>query len=803
MAGIQRGPRISGSVTMANVPWHLLALAHGIGAGVACLGFFYLCGLAIVPRDGGGAPAQEFRFDASPAVLGAAVYVLLCWFGIRLKIPLNTTSLVFSTTAVVLVVARRRAVVEGLRARQVMSRATLGWCLAFALLYSLGYVFFTPPMSRDFLPLASYANLDLYNYLVHTRHFQTLGPSNIVGFSYVNVYYHASPAVFYLFAFFSVLFGRDPLAAAMPLQFACAGLIGLTVARMSHAAFRVPRVWAVAVGCVLVSGPFFRYVEGNYFLSTLMALPVLLHLLWITAGERPGRRLVDPPLVIHFWAHHVLLVFLYPPFLVAGLVLQAIILSLVAVASIQSEPAGRAGWGAHVKRFGRSAAAVAMALIGLVAVDPGHFAASMNWVRYLALPGVAGWPLDLVSPRALFGVPGHFDLITVRDKAHRPWAIAALCLIAIGLTALFWWRCRRSASVTERTFAAFGAGSIVAYCAYFLRLGPSYQQWKFASYFTLPMTFAVFAGFLRLLVLSPAGSRAMATRRGRLLAAGLVVAAASGFVGGNILVHARHEPPLRRIEGGLRSLALIDGIPSFKELVVQLEAGPATFLAPYFIRTKVLHLASASYFPHVPTAPEWISKQRPLLLHRFNCPAAGHDDTVTIPGVGCLLLAPPSVSLDRVYPFSQSFRPVRLTGFAGREPWGCWNESTTVELMFRADGERIPIHRDMFLNLQLEPYRLPRLEARTLRLSWGAGWDAVAVLRDREWVSLPVRARDWSGEPKYAALTVSVSLPDAVPLNAADPRSTDARPIAVGFLDLSFSTAPAGRVVASPSEPVR
>ena len=57
--------------------------------------------------------------------------------------------------------------------------------------------------------------------------------------------------------------------------FVCTGLIGLVVARTSHAVFRIPRVRAITIACILVSGPFFRYVAGDYFLSTLMSLPVL------------------------------------------------------------------------------------------------------------------------------------------------------------------------------------------------------------------------------------------------------------------------------------------------------------------------------------------------------------------------------------------------------------------------------------------------------------------------------------------------------------------------------------------------
>ena len=788
---------------MADLAWHLLGLAHGIGAGVVSFGVFFLCGLAVTPGARDREAAQRSGFEATPAVLGAAVYVLLCWFGIRLKIPISTTIVAFAVLALVLVAARFRAVAAGLRARGAVSRRTLEWCLAFALLYALGYVFFTPSVSGEFLPLSTYKNQDLHFYLTFTRYLQVLGPSNVAGYSFLNYVYLQTPAVFYVFGFFAVFFGREPLWAAMPLQFACTGLIGLFVARLSHAVFRVPRVWAVAIGCVLVSGPFFRYVEGNFFLSTLMSLPVLLHLLWLTASGRPGRRLLDLSLVIRFGAHYVLLLFMYPSFLVAGLALQVVILGLVAVASIQSDPAGMAGWAAHLKQAGRSAAAAAVACGALVAMVPGHFEWSIDMARYLSRPGVAGWPLDLISPLALFGVPGHFDLISVGDPSRRPWAIGTLSLIAAGLAGLYFGRHRRHTTVAERTFAGFAAGTLLAYCAYFLLVGPTYQQWKFASYFTLPMTALVFAGGLRLLVFSAAGERAMAAARGRLLAAWLVAAVAGAFVGGNVLVHAFIEPPLQRWEAGLRNLAHIDGMPSFHELDVSLDEGGTTMLAAYFIRTKTVHMVNLSYFPRAPVVLERISRRRPYLIQRFGCETAGHGDTVSVSGVGCLLLAPPSVAFDTPYPFSRTFLPIALKGLSAREPWGRWNQSTTAHMTFSADGQRAPIYRDAFVNLQVAPHQLPGLASRRLLLSWGAGREAETRLAGREWLSLPLQPGDWAGGPKLFTLDVSLTMPDAVPPRSVDPQSPESRPIAVSFGEVSFSATPRGRVLVPAGGPGR
>jgi hypothetical protein len=143
---------LSGDANMADIPWHLLGLAYGVSAAIVTFAIFYLCGLAISPAGRDGASGEAPAFDASPAVLGAAIYVLLCWFGIRLKIPVTTVIVAFAVLTAVLAAVRVRTVSAGLRARDVVSREAAGWYLAFALLYALGYVFFTPSVSGEFLP---------------------------------------------------------------------------------------------------------------------------------------------------------------------------------------------------------------------------------------------------------------------------------------------------------------------------------------------------------------------------------------------------------------------------------------------------------------------------------------------------------------------------------------------------------------------------------------------------------------------------------------------------------------------------
>lgn len=784
---------------MVDILDRLLNLAYGLGAAFMSFGVFYLCGLTVMPRPGGGQEAQRPGFDASPAVVGAAGFVLLSWFCIRLEIPVTTAIVVVLVLASVLVAARFRAGAMALLARGAVWHGALGWSLAFAVLYSLGYAFFTPPVSGKFLPLSTYENVDLFTYVTVARHMQAPGPSNVEDYaSFLRDVYLQTPAVFHIFGFFAVFFKQEPLSAAMPLQFAFSGLVGLTVARVSHAVFQIPRVWAVATSCVLVSGPFFRYVEGNFFLSTLMSLPVLLHLLWLTVAMRPGRRLLDLQLVMRCWSHYVLLLFMYPSLLVAGLVLQFVVLGLVAAASIQSDTNGVAGWTAHMKEAGRSAAAQVVAFVALVAMVPGHFQWSIEMVRDFTRPGVAGWPLDLISPMALFGVPGRSDLIVVGDPAYRWWAIGSLCLIALVLAGLYFAAHRRDTTVAERTFAGFAAGSLLAYCGYFCLIGPSYQQWKFASYFALPMTAVVIAAGLRLLVSCPAVDRVMATDRGRRRTVSLIAAVAGAVVGGNVLVHAFVEPPQRRWETSLGNLAQIDGMQPVQELDAALDEYRTAMLAAYFIRTKTLHFVNM--FGRAPVVLDRISKSRPYLIQHVDCEGVGHGDTVSIPGVGCLLLSAPSVEFGRRYPFNRTFLPLTLRGLSSREPWGRWNQSSTARIMVSADATRVPIYRDAFVNLQVAPYRLPGLNSRRLVLSLGGRREAHTRLADRECLSIQLRPGDWIGGPKLFTLELTVTMPDAVPPRSVDPESSESRPIAVSFESVSLSTKPRGRVLAPTGE---
>ena len=792
-------------MNIAAILAHTLSIAHGVGASLACVACFYLGGRALVPSRW----YDSLGRGESPAVLGAALYVLVCWFGIGFGIPLTRLAIGFSSVVLVLAVARYRWLLADFKARATHRPAALYWLLTFVALYVLAYVFTMPPATAEYLPPAWTGNIDLLTYVRYTNYLLRLGPSTLAGFSQRNFVYLQTPGVFYVLGWLSLLFGQQPLSAVMPAQFALSALIGLFAARISHSVFAVSRTATLAIACILISGPFFRYVAGAYFLSTLMSTPILLYLLWTTVSHR-SPRLPDVGLAIRFGSAYVLLLFMYPFLLFVGLATQAAAIVLTLVAEAQSGDRGSSAWREAGRHAVRTTCAVLLPL-GLVALCSfRRLAWSINMVRSLSQAGVAGWPLDIISPLAVLGLPdmavdhGHIE---ISHLIARVWAVAAFCAVALVLGFLYFWQFRRRTTPAQRTLVGLAGGALLLYCAYFVYLGPSYQQWKFASYSVLPLSFVAFAGGLQLLQQSRPFARATRTAVGRRIVTALLGMVAVSLVGGNLLIHAQREPALVRFPGTLRNLATVDALPFFRELAVQMDDsnpfGP--FLALYFLPSKRVHVISSSFRPNEPLSFERVSRQRPLLIQNYGCEGVGHDDTMTVPGVGCLLLAPPSLALATSYPFNQSLLFVHFEGLGLREPQGRWNSRSSTTLELTADLRRAYVYRDTYVNLRLNPYLPPGTLRQRLLFTWGANEHAEVALGAGGWVSLPVGPADWMGD-RLSKLAIAIALPDSASphwVEAPGGRYREVRPLAVMFEELSVTVSPAGRVVMPNVAPAR
>lgn len=775
---------------------HAVSIIHGVGASLVCAACLHLGGSTLIPRRW----EATVRVGESPALLAAALYVLLCWFGVQFGISVRTVAMGCALAVLVVVCVQHRRLRAALGTSVVFGRAALGqsagWVIGFCVLYILAYVFTMPPATDEYLPLAWTGNVDLLNYLRYTRHVLDLDLSNHVGFNYLDDVYRQTPAAFYLLGGFSLFFGADPMSAAMPAQFACIALIGVLAARVSHAIFGMRVASALAVGGILISGPFFRYIAGAYFLSTLMSTPVLLYLLWTTVAHR-SQRWLDASLAVRFGSAYVLLLFIYPFLFFVGLAVQVGAVVLMFAADLKPGDSTWSPWRSAGIRAGRTMCAI-LAPLGVLALG---LSQRLGWVvdmiTGLSQPGVAGWPLDIISPQLILGLPGTFaDVGQVESPAGRAWTIGIFCTVAAMLGLLYVGRLRQRTTPAQRALAGLAGVTFISYCAYFVIVGPSYQQWKLASYSTLPLSFVVLATGSCLFRQSAAFARVTRTNLGRRVVTAFLIIAGVGLVGENLRIHAVRDAALLRFPGTFRNIAMMNDLPFFREMSIEMELYPSDYqsvLALHFLPSKRVHVVSTLFTPNEPLSLEHISRLRPHFIQNYECQGIGHDETLTVPDVGCLLLAPPSLALDTVYPFNSSFLFVELESLGAREPDGRWNTHTTVSLDLMADPRRVPVDRELYVNLRLRPYLDPETPWQRAVFSWGIGRQAEVSLEQREWISLPAQVLDWTGEWLWT-LPISVDLPDGVKL------PTDDRPLAVMFEELSLSVSPRGRVVTAASD---
>jgi hypothetical protein len=408
--------------------------------------------------------------------------------------------------------------------------------------------------------------------------------------------------------------------------------------------------------------------------------------------------------------------------------------------------------------------------------------------------GSVGWPLDLIPPMPLLGLPGLLHPSAQLSPTVRAVSIAAYAVIAAGLVGLYFWVLRKNTTTLERALAAFEACLISAYVLYFLKIGPSYQQWKFASYFPLPWGFVTIAACERtaraLIARYRTGAQAAARPLGLMSAAIAVLIC----VAGNVVVHVRADYPASRWSGALRNLAAIDEMPEVRDVDVEMEPYGPTMMAAYFVRTKTLHMVNQNYYPSQPVMLDRVSSRRPYLRQDIDCVGVGHDAWAAIDGVGCLMREPPAIRFETDYPFKQTYLPIELGGFSGRETEGRWNGQSVVKLVVTADAQTAPVGEPAFVNLDLSPFLPGGVAGQRMRVTWGSTRAAEITLTAAGWVSLPVERRDWNGGPRLITLSLSMEFPDAATPSRFDPASKDDRALAVLFRQISFTKAPKGRI---------
>ena len=361
----------------------------------------------------------------------------------------------------------------------------------------------------------------------------------------------------------------------------------------------------------------------------------------------------------------------------------------------------------------------------------------------------------------------------------QPLAAALFGGVAAVLVGAYFWWFRSRTTAAQSAFAGLLAFVIILYCVYFAMLGPSYQQWKFASYSVLPLSFVLVAAAAQLLSSEALAARIARSPVDRRLLAAFPAFIAMALIGGNVAAHAAYDPDLRRLPGGLKAISDIDKLRSFGEITVRMSDIPdslPTWVALYYLPSKKVHVVSTKFMPSAPLSLDTVSRQRPLLMHNFGCEGVGHDGTMFVRGVGCLLYAPPSLQFGVTYPFNRTFLFMPYEGMTARTPDGRWNSRPSVPLKVSIDPERTAVTGPAYLNLSLRAKDFARPQNVTFR--WSSDQRAETAVSSEEWVSLPVRSSDWTGNRLWT-LPVMVDVPEVGELL---------------FRELSVTEIPRGRV---------
>ena len=153
------------------------------------------------------------------------------------------------------------------------------------------------------------------------------------------------------------------------------------------------------------------------------------------------------------------------------------------------------------------------------------------------------------------------------------------------------------------------------------------------------------------------------------------------------------------------------------------------------------------------------SRETPLVIQSYPCEGVGHSDAISIPDVGCVLLAPPSVALETAYPFNRPFLPVEFDNLRNPEPGGRRSIGKPLLLSLIADPARTPVDMDVYVNLLVNPSEPAGMKPQRLSFAWGAGKRATGELSGPGWISVPVSSEDWS-RARVWMLPISVEFPD-------------------------------------------
>ncbi len=246
----------------------------------------------------------------------------------------------------------------------------------------------------------------------------------------------------------------------------------------------------------------------------------------------------------------------------------------------------------------------------------------------------------------------------------------------------------------------------------------------------------------------------------RKLASALVIYIAAAVIIGNVAVQAVAVSRPTRWPGAWRQLNQIGRMPfqTFTLKIADEPGGLSTALAMYYIPgRKVQVIGRGVANDQLPF--ENVSRQQPMFIQNFGCEGVGHGDTVSAPGLGCLLMAPPSMTAESSYPFNRAFLFLDFDRMTPRELAGRWNTDPVLNLKLTADPQRTPLDREMHINFRVETFAPDGGKPLRLVVRWGRNRRGEVMVGGQQWFSLPVGRDDWTGNRLWT-VPITIDFPD-------------------------------------------
>jgi hypothetical protein len=246
----------------------------------------------------------------------------------------------------------------------------------------------------------------------------------------------------------------------------------------------------------------------------------------------------------------------------------------------------------------------------------------------------------------------------------------------------------------------------------------------------------------------------------RRLARALILYVAVAVIVGNVAVQAVGSPGPDYWPGAWRQLRQAGRMP-FRAFTLKVAGQPdglSAMLAMYYIPGRKVHVigpgASLNELPF-----EYVSGQQPMFIQDFGCEGVGHDDTVSAPGVGCLLMSPPAMTIGVSYSFNRTFLFMGFDRMTAREAGGRWNTQSTLNLQLTADPQRARLDRELYINFLVNAFLPAGVQPERLVLRWGDGRRGEIHVGQQQWFSLAVVSGDWVGNRLWR-VPIAIDFPE-------------------------------------------